>query len=95
MKLTLPILGALLAAAPALAQTSTASPPATSPGVTANPGSPATANSGPGSTGITSPGGTGAASTTNNPAGASNAEQPNRAAPNTGKGGGGGTGGGG
>src|SRR3954447_21766620 len=91
MKMTLPVLGAILLATPVLAQTSTA-PVANTP----DRGSPAQANSGPASTGIASPTATGASSITNNPAGASNAEQPTRAAPNTGRGGGGGgTGGGG
>jgi hypothetical protein len=94
MRKSLIVLGAILFASPVLAQTSTASPPA-GPGTSANPGSPAAANSGPGSTGITSRDGTGASTTTNNPAGASNAEQPSRAAPNTGRGGGGGGSGGG
>jgi hypothetical protein len=64
---------ALLAAAPALAQT-------------AQGGSPGIANSGPASTGTLAPTGTGAESLTNNPAGAGNAGMPSRAIPNTGRG---------
>ena len=93
MKLTLLVLGATLAAAPALAQSNTASPSGTLLN-TPDRGSPAQANSGPGSTGIGSATGTGAESRTNNPAGASNAEQPERAAPNVGRGGGAGGSGG-
>jgi hypothetical protein len=94
MRKSLIVLGAILFASPVLAQTSTASPPATAPGGSPDRGSPAAANSGPGSTGISSREGTGAGSVTNNPAGAGNAEQPSRAAPNTGRGGGGSGGGG-
>jgi hypothetical protein len=90
MKLAFLVLGATLVAAPVLAQSS-AAPIANTP----DRGSPAQANSGPAATGIASPTATGAESTTNNAAGASNAEQPSRAAPNTGKGGGGGGSGGG
>jgi hypothetical protein len=83
---------AMLVAAPTLAQTTTA------PGQTGAPvvqgGSPSTANSGPASTGTVVRGGTRAESVSNNPAGAGNAEQPERAVPNTGRGGGGDPGGG-
>lgn len=85
----------LCAAAPAIAQTtpaSPASPPAMTPGAM-TPGSPARANSGPGATGVTTGEGTGAGTVTNNAAGGSNAEQPSRAVPNTGSTGGGGSGG--
>jgi len=81
---------ALLAAATAFAQTTSAPPGA----------SPRTAPSGPASTDVaprtTGPGAaTGAETTSSNPAGASNAEQPERAGQQTGRGGTGGAGGGG
>ena len=97
IKLALLTSAALLTAATAFAQTGTpsgatsSSPPAASPG---------TATSGPGSTGTVSPStgagaATGAETRSNNPAGASNAEQPERATPQGGRGGGGGGAGGG
>jgi len=88
-KLALLTSAALLSAATAFAQTST------TPGA-----SPNTATSGPASTGVaprTTTGAgaaTGAETTSNNSAGASNAEQPERASPQTSRQGGG-TGGGG
>src|SRR5215207_7864005 len=90
-KLALLTSAALLAAASAFAQTgtTTSSPPGASP---------STATSGPASTGTVSPttgpgAATGAETRSNNPAGASNAEQPERGTPQTGRGGGGGSGG--
>jgi hypothetical protein len=74
---------ALLLAAPAFAQTTTApmnsmAPNATAPTVV-NPGGPGVVNSGPGATGTIQTEGTGAGSISNNSAGASNAQNPSRA----------------
>ena len=73
------IAGAVLAAVPAIAQTSAPlNTTATAPHVT-NPGGPGAANSGPGATGTVATEGTGAGTVSNNPAGAGNAQQPSRA----------------
>jgi hypothetical protein len=84
-KRTLLTLAAILASASAFGQT-TSTPPGASP---------STAPSGPASTGVTprttgAGAATGAETKSNNPAGASNAEQPERASPQTSRQGGGG-----
>ncbi len=76
------IAAAMLIAGPALAQTTTApmnsmAPNATAPTVV-NPGGPNLENSGPGATGSISTESTGAGTISNNPAGASNAQMPER-----------------
>jgi hypothetical protein len=82
-------------AGPALAQSTVPTTPGTSSGAVVQGGSPGVANSGPGATGTVAPGGTGAPTINNNSAGAGNANQPERAVPQTGGGGGSGSGGGG
>lgn len=91
-KVIIVALGSLVLASPALAQSPTARPETGT--VTSPPGAgPNTANSGPASTQIATPPGGGAAeSVSNNSAGASNAEQTNKPAPNTNRAGGGGGG---